>query len=140
MDSRIYYLITKTESAMSNYIRQRFQSAGLKVTPAQVGILFLLKGGADPTMTELSRDLGADNSAVTRAVDRLEKAGLVERKNGTDDRREYRITITGAGIDETEGAKRIIAEINSRIAGEFRQNELDEFRKTLTRMNELFRT
>ena len=140
MEKRIYYLLTKTENAMSVHIRQRFSEAGLKVTPAQLGILFLLKGGDGRTMTELSRELGTDNSAVTRAVDRLQKSGLVERNSDTGDRREYRITITGAGVDETAKAVGIIAGINGKIASEFSAGELDDFRKTLVRMYDLFRT
>ncbi len=140
MDDRIYYLLTKTENAMTNYIRQQFTSAGLDVTPAQLGILYLLKGKGGCTMTELSRDLNTDNSGITRAVDRLEKAGLVERKSSTGDRREYCVTITRAGIDETVHAREIIDAINHKISTAFTQAELDLFRKSLIKMNNLMRS
>ncbi len=137
-DNRIYFLLTKAVNAMTAHIRQQFLKAGLKVTPAQLGILFILKNGNSRTMTELSQELGTDNSAVTRAVDRLEKAGLVERNSSPDDRREYRITITGSGVDETESVKKVIAAINKKITDEFSPAELDDFRKTLVKMFSLF--
>lgn len=137
-DNRIYFLLAKTENAMTVYIRQQFLKAGLKVTPAQLGILFILKNKNSRTMTELSQELGTDNSAVTRAVDRLEKSGLVERNNSPDDRREYRITITGPGVDETESVKKVIAAINKKITDKFSPAELDDFRKTLVKMYSLF--
>ncbi len=140
MDNRIYYLLTKAESAATGYIRQQFSDAGLKVTPAQLGLLFLLKGKDGRSMTELSRDLAMDNSAVSRAVDRLERSGLVERNSSPDDRREYRITITNEGIRETDDAKKIIAAINKKIASEFSQVELDDFSRYLLRMNNLFKS
>lgn len=139
MEERIYYLLTRTETAMSNYIRQQFAGAGLGVTPAQLGILFLLKGKDGRTMTELGRELGTDNSAVTRAVDRMEKSGLVERRNNSNDRREYCITITETGIRETARARKIIDSINAKISAGFSQPELDALRKGLVKMYGLFK-
>jgi len=140
MDNRIFFLLTKTENAMNMYIKQQFAKAGVRVTPGQLGILFLLKGKNGQTMTELSHLLGTDNSAVTRAVDRLEKNGFVERNNSENDRREYRITITETGIAETVMVKRVIATINKKIENEFPAGELDEFKKTLVKMHSIFRS
>lgn len=139
MDNRVFFLITKTENAMNVYIKQQFLKAGLKVTPAQLAILFLLKGKNGQTMTELSQGLETDNSAVTRSIDRLERAGLVERNSSATDRREYRITITGDGISETERVKRVIAAINKKIESEFSSKELDAFKATLLKMYSIFR-
>lgn len=139
MDNRLFYLLTKTENTMSVYIKQQFVKAGLKVTPPQLGVLFLLRTKDRQTMSELSQMLGIDNSAVTRIIDRLEKSELVERKSSTNDRREYQIAITDAGIAETEKSKKVISAINKTIETEFTKNELDDFKKTLNRMDALFR-
>ncbi len=138
MDNRIFFLISKTENAMNSYIKQQFAKAGLKVTPGQLAILFLLKGKNRQSMTDLSQGLEIDNSAMTRLIDRLEKNGLVERNNSTNDRREYHIIITEAGILETERVKKVIVAINKKIEDEFSLKELDEFKRTLMRMNSLF--
>jgi len=140
MDNRLFFLISKTENAISVYVKQQFTKAGLKVTPGQLAILFLLKGNNRQSMTGLSQQLGTDNSAVTRAVDRLEKSGLVERNNSVTDRREYQITITEEGIVETERAKKIMDVINIKIKNEFSSKELDNLKKLLIKMDSLFRT
>jgi len=139
MDNRIFFLLSKTENTMTVYLKKQFYGAGLKVTPVQLGILFLLKTRNRQTMTEISQELGTDNSAVTRSIDRLEKSGFVERNNSSNDRREYHITITGTGIAETEKSKKVIAAVNKKIESEFSSKELDEFKKTLVKMNLLFR-
>jgi DNA-binding MarR family transcriptional regulator len=124
---------------MSAHIKQQLLKKGLKVTPGQLGILFLLKSRNMQSMSELSRELDTDNSAITRSIDRLEKNGLVQRNNSSDDRREYHITITAAGISETERVKDVIAVINKKIEREFSQKELDAFKTTLARMDAMFR-
>ena len=139
LDNRLFYLISKTENAISVYVKQQFAKSGLKVTPGQLGILFILKSRDRQSMSELSRELGTDNSAVTRSIDRLEKSGLVERNNSADDRREYHITITRAGLAETERVKGVIAAINKKIENEFSAKELDAFKMTLVKMDMLFR-
>jgi len=138
LDNRIFFLISKTENTMTVYIKQQFAREGLKVTPVQLGILFLLKAKNLQSMTGLSQKLGIDNSAVTRSIDRLEKNGLVERINSANDRREYKITITGEGISETERSGKVIAAVNKKIEREFSPKELEEFKKTMLRMNSLF--
>lgn len=139
LDNRLFYLISKTENAISAYVKQQFTKNGLKVTPGQLGILFILKLRNRQSMSELSRELGTDNSAVTRSIDRLEKSGLVERNNSTDDRREYHITITKAGLAETERVKGVIAAVNKKIENEFSAKELDAFKTSLVKMDMLFR-
>lgn len=140
MENRLFFLLSKTENAFSVYIKQQFSMAGLKVTPGQLGILFLLKGNNRQSMTELSQQLGTDNSAVTRSVDRLEKSGMVERNSSASDRREYQITITEEGIAETERVRKVISAINKKIETVFTSKELDELKKTLEKMDALFRS
>lgn len=139
MDHRIFYFVTKTENAMNLYIKQQLSKAGLKVTPAQLAILFLLKAKNRQTMTELSQALETDNSAMTRSIDRLIKSGLVERNSSENDRREYHITITAEGISETDRVKKVITAINKKIENEFSSVELDDFKKTLVKMYSLFK-
>lgn len=139
MDNRLFFLLSKAENMMSLYIKQQFASAGLKVTPGQMGILFLLKSENMQTMTDLSRELETDNSAITRSIDRLVKSGLVERNSSPADRREYLISITSEGLHETERVKKIIAAINKKIEKEFSSEELDAFKKTLLKMHLVFR-
>ncbi|HPJ37934.1 MAG TPA: MarR family transcriptional regulator [Spirochaetota bacterium] len=140
MDTRLYFMLAKAENAMTVYIKKQLSLAGLNVSPGQLGILFLLKDRNGQTMSELSAALETDNSAVTRAVDRLEKSGLAARQMNLNDRREYHIVITEQGINETVKAIPVIAAVNALIDSEFTKDEVDIFRSVITRMNCMFNT
>ncbi len=59
--------------------------AGLNVTDMECLRLLFLKGVASPS--ELARHTGLTSGATTAMLDRLEKAGLIERRPNPDDRR-----------------------------------------------------
>ena len=59
--------------------------AGLNVTDMECLRLLFLKGMATPS--ELARQTGLTSGATTAMLDRLEKAGLIERRPNPDDRR-----------------------------------------------------
>ena len=70
--------LTLFRNAMSEW-------AGLNVTDMECLRLLFLKGTATPT--ELARHTGLTSGATTAMLDRLEKAGLIERQPNPNDRR-----------------------------------------------------
>ena len=64
--------------------------AGLNVTDKECLRLLFQKGIATPS--ELARHTGLTSGATTAMLDRLEKAGLIERRPNPDDRRGTLIT------------------------------------------------
>lgn len=68
------------------------------LSPSQFNILNVLSDKPEGlTQTELSRLLIMHRSNVTGLADRLEKRGLIARKDNPDDRRAYRVVLTKAG-------------------------------------------
>src|SRR5258707_14719648 len=68
------------------------------LSPSQFNILNLLLANCDGlTQTDVGRQLITHRSNVTGLVDRLEKRGLVQRKEVHSDRRAYRVVLTAAG-------------------------------------------
>jgi len=63
-------------------------------------------GGGRLRMTELAERILFSASGLTRLVDRLEKAGLVEREPCADDRRGFWARITPTGSARLADAKR----------------------------------
>lgn len=59
--------------------------AGLNVTDTECLRLLFIKGIATPS--EIARHTGLTSGATTALLDRLEKAGLIERRPNPDDRR-----------------------------------------------------
>lgn len=70
--------LTQFRNAMSEW-------AGVNVTDMECLRLLFLKGVATPS--ELARHTGLTSGATTAMLDRLEKAGLIERRPNPDDRR-----------------------------------------------------
>jgi DNA-binding MarR family transcriptional regulator len=75
--------LTLFRNAMSEW-------AGLNVTDMECLRLLFQKGIATPS--ELARHTGLTSGATTAMLDRLEKAGLIERRPNPDDRRGTLIT------------------------------------------------
>ncbi|MEI1276913.1 MarR family transcriptional regulator [Leptospira venezuelensis] len=65
---------------------------GLHITDHKC-VDFLFTQGPQ-TAGEISKNMGLSTGAVTSLIDRLEKKGLVERKNDPNDRRKVRIFLT----------------------------------------------
>ena len=63
--------------------------AGYELTPAQYNVLRILRGAGEPghPCQEVGARMISRVPDVTRLLDRLEKAGLVERRRCTKDRR-----------------------------------------------------
>jgi MarR family transcriptional regulator, organic hydroperoxide resistance regulator len=70
----------------------------LGLAPMQSMALMHLRPGEPMTMSAMAHALMCDNSNVTGIVDRLETAGLVERRPGEHDRRVKTVVITEKGV------------------------------------------
>jgi DNA-binding MarR family transcriptional regulator len=68
-----------------------------KYSRGQVHALVLLAEAGEPKISELAAVLSLDESTVTRLVDKLEAAGLAERRRSTSDRRSTSVVITAEG-------------------------------------------
>lgn len=88
--------LLRTADTLWNASRALF--ARWDLSPSQFNILNLLADApAGMTQVDLSRYLVMHRSNVTGLVDRLERRGLVVRGDHPDDRRAYRVALTGAG-------------------------------------------
>ncbi len=90
--------------------------------PSQFNVLNLLHLNPDGlSQSDLSRQLIMHRSNVTGLVDRLEKRGLVERREVTGDRRAYRVVLTATGTKVMrdvlpryyEGADRVLRHLSA---------------------------
>jgi DNA-binding MarR family transcriptional regulator len=136
-DDRLIYLISRAQHGLMTHLKKTLNAEGVDITPVQAGILFLLRKSAH-TMTELSRALSIDNSAITGLVDRLEKSSLAERTANPNDRRTYLIRITDNGKKEIDRAHIIVKKVNEEIKSGFSEDEMETFKKVLNSLLEKF--
>jgi DNA-binding MarR family transcriptional regulator len=106
-------------------VRDRLFGVGSHaVDPGHMDVLDLLVRREDWRMSELAHALGVDPSTVTRTLQRMEAAGLAERRPAPDDRRCVVVTPTVLGRQRQEqvAAKRtaILARILAPFSAEDR--------------------
>ena len=88
------------------------------LTHAQWVPLWKLAGGECATMAELARTLQQDPAAMTRALDRLEAKGLVQRVRSSSDRRVQNLELTDAGRQVAALVPAVLSDIlNVHLAG-----------------------
>ena len=83
------FLIREINARLNSIIVSELAQTGL--TLPQIMLIKSLAHGKELTITELAAELSTGKSTVVGIVDRLEKAGLVERRRGGEDRREVHI-------------------------------------------------
>lgn len=130
-EDRLIYLVSMAQNRLQNLLKSALTSEGIRVTPAQSGILFLLKQKDGLTMTELGKALAIDNATTTGLVDRLERDGFVRRNKSASDRRALNICITPEGVEEVNRAKIVVKRVNESIKAGFSAGEIEAFKKIL---------
>jgi DNA-binding MarR family transcriptional regulator len=84
--------------------RELHAEQGLALTDYDVLVQLADADGRRLRMSELAERLVLSRSGVTRLVDRLVSAGLVERMSCDDDRRGHWASLTDAGLGRLRGA------------------------------------
>ncbi|MFA6116736.1 MAG: MarR family transcriptional regulator [Sphingomonas sp.] len=96
-----------SERVLRDHMNPLFADAGLQ--PGEFDVLATLRRSGEPHMlspTTLYEALMISSGGMTNRLDRLERAGLVERRPDPNDRRGKLIALTDTGkrvIDETIG-------------------------------------
>lgn len=88
------------------------------LTHAQWVPLYRLMRSQSSTVAALARDLHADAGALTRAIDRLQAKGLVQRERSTTDRRVVQLVLTDAGRALAGLVPEVLSDVlNAHLAG-----------------------
>jgi DNA-binding MarR family transcriptional regulator len=80
---------------LARELRQETEQLG--ITSRQVTLLWLIRANPGLSLRELAAKERISAPALSGHVDRLEKAGLIERVRDTDDRRRVGLTLTDEG-------------------------------------------
>ena len=97
-------------------------------------IVLALKQRAWRTQRDLAATVGIEGPTLTHHLDRLEKAGVIERSRDADDRRAVRVELTDAG-DELFGRLRTAAvSFDARLREGLADDEVEALRAVLARL------
>lgn len=131
MDNKIIFQLSKAEHKIKTYMKKKIKESNIQISAGQSGVLFLLRQENNLKMSELSRLLQIDNSAITRVIDRLEKNKLVKREMNPSDRRQYLISITEKGKRDIDVVGEIANQTNEKIKEGFTEEDITTFLSVL---------
>src|SRR5215510_9350897 len=107
----ISFLLGKAYQQVNQAAKRRLAAFG--VTPVQYALLKVLWERDGQTGSELGDRLLLDSATITGVLDRLERAGLLERRADAADRRVHRIFVTARGRDLQPALDRVMDTLNS---------------------------
>ena len=97
-------------------------------------ILTALRGTQWRTQLELARSLGIEGPTLTRHLDGLERAGLVERRRDPRDRRAVQVELTDAGVALHNRLRGDVIAFDARLREGLTDEELDRLRDVLAKL------
>lgn len=110
--------------------------AGLNVTDMECLRLLFPKGVATPT--ELARHTGLTSGATTAMLDRLEKAGLIERRPNPDDRRGTLVVPAKSGAEKAASWFESARKAQDELISSYSEAELEIISDVFERFTQLW--
>lgn len=129
---RLPPLLRRAWYSLNQAFRRRI--AHLEITPDQFTVLRTLQEGdpAGMTQRELAQTMSSDPNTVASLVERMEKAGLLERAQHERDRRAHRIRVLAQGKRKFERARAIALTLQGEVLSVLPESRRERFLEDLT--------
>ena len=135
-DRRLIYLLNVAQRRLQRFVAAQTKAGG--VTSAQSGLLFVL-GKHDGALTgEAGAALDLGPPGISGLAERMEEAGLIEKRADPDDGRASRLWLTAMGRKALARTKAGVAELNARLSEGFSDAEIDIVSRWLTSVQSKF--
>ena len=112
------------------------RAAALGVTGAQWNVLFKLTAKPGLRQGELADMLDIEPITLTRIIDRLQEAGLVERQADPADRRAWRLHVTEKARPVAAKLRAIANEMSAEAFAGINREDLETTRRVLAQVRE----
>jgi DNA-binding MarR family transcriptional regulator len=125
-----YLSVERTAAVLGHALAEALKADA--ITPTQYNVLRILRGAGEAGLcrNEIRDRLIAQVPDVTRLLDRMESAGLVERERGVQDRRFVTTRISAEGVRLLAKLDEPVRELHSHLLRQLSAAEL----KTLIRL------
>lgn len=132
LEQEAYLNVLRTAASLVDESDQLLKGFGL--TGPQYNVLRILRGAqpAGLCRNEVRDRMLTRMPDMTRLLDRMENAGLVERIRGQSDRREVLTHVTPAGLELVDRATAAMNELHMRQLGHLSAQELKALIELLT--------
>jgi MarR family transcriptional regulator, transcriptional regulator for hemolysin len=123
-EQNLGWLLATVSHAFTTELTAALEAAS--VTPRAHCVLTTALRG-EYSQTALAHAIGLDKTTMVVTIDALERAGLVERRMSSHDRRARVITVTGAGRAKVAEGERIVARIQSDVLASLPGDQREAF-------------
>jgi len=134
INNSIGFLLSKAYQRAWAIMREEIETFDL--TPPQFGLLAFLWLQDGLTQVELSEKGQIDRTTIGGLVDRLEKLGLVERRQHPQDRRAYKIHLTERGKELEVPLSECAGRTLKKFTRGLNEQEVSELRRMLNILRE----
>jgi DNA-binding MarR family transcriptional regulator len=136
---RLPPLLRQSWYGLNQAFRRRIAHLGL--TPDQFTVMRSLLEGDPEGMTQrqVTEAMSSDPNTVASLLERMEKAGFLERKRHEKDRRAHRILSLEKGIQTYEQAREIAVKLQSEVLSVLQEDQREPFLEVLTQIGEACR-
>jgi DNA-binding MarR family transcriptional regulator len=130
----LYHVFARVIKSHYKRIHSLLEEIGLY--PGQHPMLFILGHKGGQSQKELAEKLKIKPATITVMITRMEKVGLVERKQDTEDQRISRVYLTEKGKEIFSLVKEKLEEINEECFKNFTEEEKVLLRRLFLQMLE----
>lgn len=134
---RLPPLLRRAWYGLNQAFRRRL--AHLELTPDQFTVMRTLLEAEGITQRELAHTISSDPNTVAALVNRMEKAGLLERETHEQDRRANRLRLSRRGKTKYEKARLVAVELQSEVLRVLPESRREEFLEQLELLGEACR-
>ena len=130
----ILFQIDKTSRVAKAHTQRAFDGLKLGVTVEQMILLKIIEESEQLSQKELATKSLRDPASITRTLDILAKKGYVQREAIPNNRRQYNIRLTAAGLAFVQKHMSLVVEHRQKSTQGFTDEEVELFRSFLLRV------
>jgi len=134
---RVWFRLIRLEARLGAAVSERLREINLSVP--QCDVLTTLTEEEGVSQQALAKRLYVTKGNISGLLDRLESAGLVERRSTAADRRQYEIYLTSAGREAAHRAIAIQHRLIEATFGRIGEGDLENFERMLVAVRDTLR-
>ena len=137
LPSRVWFRLIRLEARMQAAVGERLRQIGVSIP--QCDVLTTLTEREGVSQQQLAERLYVTKGNISGLLDRLEEAGLVERRAAPGDRRQYSIHLTEAGRAMAEKALAVQHKWIASTLGRMADADLEALETRLVALRDIVR-
>jgi DNA-binding MarR family transcriptional regulator len=104
------------------------------ISESQVQYLKAIDKLRIPTLSELTKEMGYSKASVSISIQKLEKKGLIKKRQSETDKRSYYLIITGKGVNKVNSQKDTLKDYIKQMILKLSDSEIEQFESILEKI------